>query len=103
MDQLVNGKWGASRWEELLERSQIFVSESGLLNDSLRLELLNEVEEMINKLNLDLKPLLCLLGKSLVIVPKDVDASNEIDSDSLINQLKKAGFNTVRTKVGKLF
>ena len=103
MGQLVNGKWGASRWEELLERSQIFVSESGLLNDSLRLELLNEVEEMINKLNFDLKPLLCLLGKSLVIVPKDIDASNEIDSDSLINQLKKAGFNTVRTKVGKLF
>ena len=103
MDPLVNGKWEASRWEELLERSQIFVSESGLLNDSLRLELLNEVEEMINKLNLNLKPLLCLLGKSLVIVPKNIDSSNDIHSDSLINQLEKAGFNSIRTKVGKLF
>ena len=103
MDQLVNGKWDASRWKELLERSQIFVSESGLLNDSLRLELLNEVEDIINKLNFNLKPLLCLLGKSLVIVPKDLASSNDIDFDSLINQLRKAGFNTKRTKVGKLF
>ena len=103
MNQLVNGKWEVSRWEELLERSEVFVNESGLLNDSLRLELLNEVDDIIDRLNLNLKPLLCLLGKSLVIVPKEIGAGNVINSESLINHLKDAGFSTVKTKIGKLF
>ena len=103
MIQLINGKWEIDRWEELLERSEIFVNESGLLNDSLRLELLNEVDEIINKLNLNLKPLLCLLGRSLVIVPKEIESRNDINSESLIKNLEKAGFNTIKTKIGKLF
>jgi pantoate kinase len=103
MNKLVNGKWEVSRWEELLERSEVFVNESGLLNDSLRLELLNEVDDIIDRLNLNLKPLLCLLGKSLVIVPKEIGAGNVINSESLINHLKDAGFSTVKTKIGKLF
>tara|TARA_B100001142_G_scaffold65139_1_gene64560 strand:+ start:1981 stop:2955 length:975 start_codon:yes stop_codon:yes gene_type:complete len=103
MNQLVNGKWEVSRWEELLERSEVFVNESGLLNDSLRLELLNEVDDIIDRLNLNLKPLLCLLGKSLVIVPKEIGAGNVINSESLINHLKDAGFSAVKTKIGKLF
>ena len=103
MNQLVNGEWEVSRWEELLERSEVFVNESGLLNDSLRLELLNEVDDIIDRLNLNLKPLLCLLGKSLVIVPKEIGTGNVINSESLINHLKDAGFSTVKTKIGKLF
>jgi hypothetical protein len=44
-----------------------------------------------------------LLGKSLVIVPKEIGAGNVINSESLINHLKDAGFSTVKTKIGKLF
>jgi len=103
MKSLVNGKWDEKRWEELLERSEIFVDESGLLQDSLRLELLKEAERIIIKSNSNFKPLLCLLGRSLVIVPEDIQKGDHIDYDSLINNLESTGFNTIKTKVGKLF
>jgi len=103
MNSLLNGKWNEDRWGELLERSEIFVVESGLLQDSLRLELLKEVEQIIIQSNSNVKPLLCLLGKSLVIVPKDIKNSNNLGYDDLIDSLQDAGFNTVKTNVAKLF
>jgi hypothetical protein len=103
MNSLLNGKWNEDRWGELLERSEVFVVESGLLQDSLRLELLKEVEQIIIQLNSNVKPLLCLLGKSLVIVPKDIKNSNNLGYDDLIDSLQDAGFNTVKTNIAKLF
>ena len=103
MNSLLNGKWNEDRWEELLERSEVFVVESGLLQDSLRLELLKEVEQIIIQSNSNVKPLLCLLGKSLVIVPKDIKNSNNLGYDDLMDSLQDAGFNTVKTDVAKLF
>ena len=103
MKCLLSGKWNEDRWEELLERSEIFVDESGLLQDSLRLELLKEVEKIIMQSDLNVKPLLCLLGKSLVIVPKNIKNSNNLDYNALIDSLQDAGFDTVKTNVAKLF
>tara|TARA_Y100000996_G_scaffold414945_1_gene407492 strand:+ start:14059 stop:15030 length:972 start_codon:yes stop_codon:yes gene_type:complete len=102
MNSLVSGIWNEERWEELLEKSEIFVEESGLLKDSLRSELLNDVQEIINQSKSNFKPLLCLLGKSIVIVPKDIKNKNS-DLDSFAELLEKAGFNAIRTKVGELF
>ena len=58
---------------------------------------------IIIKSNSNFKPLLCLLGRSLVIVPEDIQKGDYIDYNSLIDNLESTGFNTIKTKVGKLF
>jgi len=99
MKEINLGEWNDSRWNELLERSGIFVEESGLLEDSFRNELLNEVELLTT--HLGFKPLLCLLGNSLVIVPNDLHM--DIEYGSIIKKLEKVGFETIETKIGRLF
>lgn len=103
MDVLARGKWDESRWEELLDRSEVFVRESGLLQDSHRSDILVGAEDIIFQSNSKVKALLCMLGSSLVIVPENIGNVNDIDYNLLAELLEKEGFKTIKTKVGKLF
>ena len=45
-----------------------------------------------------------MLGKSLVIVPKNIDNTNDnLELSELISELNKEGFTTKKTRVGHLF
>ena len=101
MDSLMQSDWDKSQWGELIESSEIFAYESGLLLDSSRLELLEESRDIIDSLELEYKPLLCMLGKSLVIVPKNVNDENI--PDNLQHRLNKIGFKTQKTMLRRLF
>ena len=104
MNELKQNEWDKTRWSELLERSEIFAEESGLLSDSQRFELLSEAKNVIEESSLEFKPLLCMLGKSLVIVPKNIDNTNDnLELSKLISELNKEGFTTKKTRVGHLF
>ena len=103
MEQLMQKKWDKTRWSELLERSEIFADESGLLSDSKRFDLLNQAKNVIEEISSEFKPLLCMLGKSLVIVPKNIDNEEDLELSGLIYELNEVGFITKKTKIGRLF
>ena len=103
MEQLMQKQWDKTRWSELLERSEIFADESGLLSDSKRFELLNQAKNVIEEVSSEFKPLLCMLGKSLVIVPKNIDNEEDLELSKLIYELNEVGFITKKTRIGRLF
>ncbi len=103
MEQLMQKQWDKNRWRELLERSEIFADESGLLSDSKRFDLLNQAKNVIEEISSEFKPLLCMLGKSLVIVPKNIDNEEDLELSRLIYELNEVGFITKKTKIGRLF
>ncbi|MDG1547382.1 MAG: hypothetical protein P8Q56_01420 [Candidatus Thalassarchaeaceae archaeon] len=101
MNSLIQGEWDKSQWRKLIESSEIFAHESGLLLDSSRSELLEESRGIIHTLDLEYTPLLCMLGKSLVIVPKNVEDGRF--PDNLQQRLKEVGFKTQKTMLRSLF
>lgn len=103
MEQLMQKQWDKTRWSELLERSEIFADESGLLSDSKRFDLLNQAKNVIEETSSEFKPLLCMLGKSLVIVPKNIDNEKDLELSRLIYELNEVGFITKKTRIGRLF
>ena len=103
MEQLMQKQWDKTRWSELLERSEIFADESGLLSDSKRFDLLNQAKSVIEEISSEFKPLLCMLGKSLVIVPKNIDNEEDLELSKLIYELNEVGFITKKTRIGRLF
>jgi len=103
MNELSKNDWHKGRWGELLERSEAFAKESGLLSDSRRFELVKDAENIINLLALEFKPLLCMLGESLVIVPKEIGRKNNLEISEIIYALNDIGFMTQKTRVKKLF
>ena len=103
MIPLMKNRWDKYRWKELLDRSEKFAEESGLLSDSKRFELLKEAINVIELASLEFKPLLCMLGRSLVIVPKKIEGVNNSKISKLIDELNSAGFITQKTRISDLF
>jgi pantoate kinase len=101
MNCLMDGVWEKTRWSDLLEGAETFAEESGLLLDSKRTELLEQSKNIIDSLGLEYKPLLCMLGKSIVVVPKNINEKKDLTQ--LDERLHKAGFITQKTIVGSLF
>ena len=101
MNSLMQGDWNKSQWRDLIESSEVFAYESGLLLDSSRSKLLEESRGIIDTLELEYKPLLCMLGKSLVIVPTNVEDENI--PDNLQQRLEEIGFKTQKTLLRRLF
>ena len=44
-----------------------------------------------------------MLGKSLVIVPKNIDNEEDLELSKLIYELNEVGFITKKTRIGRLF
>jgi len=103
MKTIGEGKWDSSRWRELLDASKDFASESGLLLDSKRSIILEDANRVIEANNLEdeCMALLCMLGESIVIVPKNL-SSLDFKIDTVCNDLRKIGYQTIITEVSKL-
>ncbi len=103
MNLIGKGVWDSSRWEELLLASEEFASESGLILDSDRSVILEDANRILRNNNLQTKfiPLLCMLGRSIVVLPRDIKYP-EFGIDRISEELKKIGYNIVITQVSDL-
>tara|TARA_B100000029_G_scaffold500529_1_gene572420 strand:+ start:290 stop:1258 length:969 start_codon:yes stop_codon:yes gene_type:complete len=103
MQGIGSGEWDIYRWEELLESSRLFAAESGLEEDASRSEIIQYVNGAILESGLSEKAegLLCMLGESVVVVPKDPNSQGEW-RDSLSEVLREAGLSSFSSKVGQL-
>ena len=78
MDQLSDGLWDNSRWNELLNYAEAFSKQSGLSDDASRSELVEKGKNASLRAGLDSETsvLLCMLGESIAIVPRDLSKEN---------------------------
>ena len=103
MKRIGSGEWGISRWEGLIESSRVFATESGLEEDASRLEMIETVNEAISKSGFDEKVegLLCMLGESVVLVPKDPHSEGEWIG-LLSDVLQQSGLISFQSRIGQL-
>jgi pantoate kinase len=103
MEIIEGGQWNSNRWSELIERSLIFASESGLEDDASRSEIIDSVNRAIIESGFSerLTALLCMLGESVVIVPNDSLDKGEWIGD-LSSALESNGFSTFSSRIGSL-
>jgi len=98
MEGINNEKWDKNSWSELIMSAEKFAIDSELIADSGRKELLLECKNIIKDCELEenIIPLLCMLGQSVVIVPKNIDLLN-FDINKVCNKLHKNGFEVVKS------
>ena len=97
------GNWDSRRWSEIIEKSVVFASESGLEDDSSRSDIVRTVERAIVESGYygKVAALLCMLGESVVIVPNDLsDVGDWIDP--VANSLRESGLCTFSSRIGSL-
>ena len=103
MQALSRGEWDISRWTELLDSSKRFAEDSGLLVDSSRAGLLSSVDGAMRECGIgeEAVALLCMLGESVAIVPRDPRSGVEW-CGSVLEALERTGLQTMATEVGRL-
>ena len=103
MEIIGSGDWDSSRWGDLIDGSLNFARDSGLEFDSSRSEIINAANDAIEKSGFseNLSALLCMLGESVVIVPKyNFDEQDWLGEVSSI--LEEIGFSTFSSQIGSL-
>jgi len=103
MNRLSEGDWNRNRWKEILSSSQKFVEESKLLDDLSRNELREITKNCLISMGIENKfvPLLCMLGESIAIVPKDV-SSNFEEITLISKKLQNLGVLTALSRIGEV-
>ena len=101
MDFLSEGEWDVSRWKELLDSAEAFASDSRLINDAARATLLESGQNASERAGLATQTavLLCMLGESIAIVPRDLTGSKQLES--LLAELEKEGLESTLTRIGQ--
>ena len=102
MLQLSEGTWDNSRWIELLNSAEAFSKQSGLSDDASRSALVDAGGNATLRAGVDsdTSVLLCMLGESIAIVPRDL--SREIPLDKILSELSKEGLDATLTQIGSL-
>ena len=100
MAHLSDGPWDKSRWSELLDSAEAFSKQSGLSDDASRSTLVKAGENATFRAGLDsdTSVLLCMLGESIAIVPRNI--SKNISLEKLLSELTKEGLDTTLTHIG---
>jgi pantoate kinase len=100
MEVISKGKWDKNRWKELIRSTQEFVIGSELIMDSKRNELLFKSNNLIKdcKLEEEVVALLCMLGESVVIVPKNINFE-KIETNKICKKFNQSGFQTIITNL----
>jgi len=100
MKGIGSGDWAKERWGDLINASVSFSLRSELENEDSRKELKDEVSYSIAKSGLseDLIALICMLGESLVILPKDPERSEDW-VPNLVDELERHGISFYHTRV----
>lgn len=95
VSRLKQGEWESSRWEELLDEADLFSTESKLIFEDSRAKIFADVKGTIIELGLDdvVRPVLCMLGTSIAILPQDLDfLPSEVSLAGLIDALIGQGY-----------
>ncbi len=102
MAHLSDGYWDKSRWGELLDSAEVFSKQSGLSDDASRSALVKAGENAALRAGLDSETcvLLCMLGESIAIVPRNI--SKNISFEKLLSELIQEGLDATLTQIGTL-
>ena len=103
MERIGKGEWKEHRWSELIEESLRFSSDSGLEKDASRSEIIESVKKAIDssEFSESLSAMLCMLGESVVIVPKDPHAQEDWIY-KISEELEGYGLSSFSSRVGAL-
>ena len=103
MERIGQGEWDELRWQELIEESLRFSSESGLEMDASRSEIIESVNKAIDSSGFtdNLSAMLCMLGESVVIVPKEPHWEEDWIY-KISEELEGNGLSSFSSRVGKL-
>ncbi|MAT48450.1 MAG: hypothetical protein CMA27_01310 [Euryarchaeota archaeon] len=93
--------WDKFTWKNLLIQADLFCKNSGMLNDSNRKNIINNIETILKEKGIDLfwNTKLCMLGSSAVIVPTNLDNYDEKELDYVLEKIKEIGLNGCITKI----
>ncbi len=97
---LTEGSWDEGRWSELIESSIRFSKISGLLKESRRATVLDMANQAIAECGMSdsVVPLLCMLGESVVIVPRNLDEGG-VGMSALLPSIESGGLSGCITRV----
>ena len=103
MERIGEGEWKEQRWSELIEESLRFASDSGLEVDASRSETIESVKKAIDNSEFSgsLSAMLCMLGESVVIVPKDPHGQEDWIY-KISKELEGYGLSSFSSRVGEL-
>ena len=103
MERIGKGEWKEHRWSELIEESLRFSSDSGLEKDASRSEIIESVKKAIDssEFSESLSAMLCMLGESVVIVPKDPHGQEDWIY-KISEELEGYGLSSFSSRVGAL-
>ena len=103
MERIAKGEWKEHRWSELIEESLRFSSDSGLEKDASRSEIIESVKKAIDSTEFSesLSAMLCMLGESVVIVPKDPHGQEDWIY-KISEELEGYGLSSFSSRVGAL-
>ncbi|DAC23905.1 MAG TPA: hypothetical protein HA345_02870 [Candidatus Thalassarchaeaceae archaeon] len=79
METMSSNPWDMTRWPEIIDAAHCFAKQSGLIEDSGRASLLDEVRWALKPIEKDIEVMLCMLGESVVVVPRELDSGNRMD------------------------
>tara|TARA_B100000287_G_scaffold105887_1_gene98156 strand:+ start:3470 stop:4438 length:969 start_codon:yes stop_codon:yes gene_type:complete len=101
ISKLNQKEWDKFTWNELLVQANLFCKNSGMLNDSNRKNIINNIETILKENRIDLfwNASLCMLGSSAVIVPTNLDNYNERELDDILKKIKEIGLDGCITKI----
>lgn len=94
VERLEAKNWGRPIWSMLLDEADRFAMESGLLEEVERANLLSTVIEHTDE---NLSPHLCMLGTSLIIVPRSLE--QEFEYTDLAIKLRNFGLGVRETRI----
>lgn len=100
---LLEGVWDKSRWHDLVTSSEAFSLDSGLSGEPARANVLNICESSILDVGMaeEIRPLLCMLGTSVAIVPRDINY-NLTNPEIIVRKLNENGLTAVISRIGQI-
>ena len=105
MERLRVGEWGNGRWKDLLQQSQQFAQQSGMMDEAVRAELHRKVATTLVEMELQgrLAVRLCLLGTSVAVLPRTLeDVPDTEEYERLAALLQEAGRGVLLTGVAPM-
>jgi len=88
METMSDGSWDSNRWSEIIDAAHSFAKQSGLIEDSERASLLDEVRWALKPIENEFEVMLCMLGESVVVVPRELESTTQIDeAENLLENL----------------
>lgn len=102
VEVLAQRPWSAQQWPELLKQSRFFAESSGLFDEPVRALVYQTVVDCMLNLNVQgsLAGRLCMLGNSVVVLPRRLDEPLDLDAFSnLADAIKARGLHVLMSSI----